>query len=460
MKLYQAFGVLRGDVVAFVGAGGKTAALVGLGYELMELGWRVLATTTTSLDEEHLGLMPYAMRYHNNPRVLSQALTDHRFVFLYEGIRSNRAFAPKLDWTPQLLDTVDSDVLLVEADTANGLGWKCPYPDEPSIPREASLVVTMLSMSVVDKPLNDKTVYNAQAMTAKYGFAPNTAIHAPWLGQVLRDEEMGLKNVPDKARVVAFVNQTPLKGYARQRAQMIARAALKSPRFEGVAIGAVRAEEPVYEVQRAVGAVVLAGGMSARMGYPKMLLPWLDGKTVLENIVEQLMRSKLDHIIVVAGHYYQPIKRLLARYDVQLVYNRAYRLGGMLSSVQAGLRAMPAGIKTALLTLGDQPQLEPRVLYRLLKAYAHNPHSIVVPSYQMRRGHPYLVHEKHWADILALPATKTMRDFLHEQQPNILHVDVGSASILQDMDTREAYEQARHAAGLPPLDWQTLVPYA
>lgn len=459
MKLHQAFGVMRGDVVAFVGAGGKTSALVGLGYELIEMGWRVLATTTTAIDQEQLGLMPYTMRYNDNPRVLSQALTDHRFVFLYEKIKENRVYSPKIDWTPQLLDTIDSDVLLIEADTANGRGWKSPRAGEPNIPNETSLVIPMVSLGVVEQPFTEDVVYNPQPMTEKYGFYPHATIHAPWLGQVLRDDEMGLKGIPQNARVVAFINQTAIKGYARQRARMIARTALKSLRLEGVAIGAVRAEEPVYEVQRSVGAIVLAGGSSSRMGYPKMFLPWLDGKTVLESILEQLIHSKLDHITVVAGEYYEPLKRMLWKSDIQLVNNRAHKVGGMLSSIQAGLRAMPSGVSTAMLTLGDQPQLEAKVLYRLLKQYAENGNTIAVPSYQMRRGHPYLVHRRHWKDILMLPSGKTMRDFLHSQSKNILYVEVNSEKILQDMDTPQDYARARQEVGLPPLDWQTLKRY-
>ena len=49
MKLEHAFDLNRGEVVSFIGAGGKTSLLVSMGYELAEAGWRVLATTSTHL---------------------------------------------------------------------------------------------------------------------------------------------------------------------------------------------------------------------------------------------------------------------------------------------------------------------------------------------------------------------------------------------------------------------------
>ena len=92
MKLQQAFEVVRGDVVAFVGAGGKTAALVGLGYELLDLGWRVLATSTCPMPSEQLSLFPHAMPYQSKPQEISEALSQHGFVLLYGNI--DRA----MDW--------------------------------------------------------------------------------------------------------------------------------------------------------------------------------------------------------------------------------------------------------------------------------------------------------------------------------------------------------------------------
>jgi arabinose-5-phosphate isomerase len=79
MRFEQAFDVTPGDVVAFIGAGGKTSLLVGLGYELAEAGWRVLATTTTRLSTDQLDLFPCTMAAGAAPQAISEALTE-RFV--------------------------------------------------------------------------------------------------------------------------------------------------------------------------------------------------------------------------------------------------------------------------------------------------------------------------------------------------------------------------------------------
>ena len=275
MRLCQAFEISRGDVAAFVGAGGKTSLLVGLGYELAESGWRVLATATTEIPTEQLDLYPHAMRYDSGAEAISQALSEYQFVFLYDKStwRKGVVSGPREDWARELLDSVDSDVLLVEADRSDGMPFKAPFEDEPWIPPETSLVVPIASLAALGKPLDDEHVYNSAAMVDQYGFVPNSPVKSPWIAQVLRDEDLGLKNLPDQARVVLFLNRTPERGYLHGRARMIARLSLQNPRVQAVAMGSVRGAEPVHEVQRAVGAIVLASGESNGKHPPSMLSP-------------------------------------------------------------------------------------------------------------------------------------------------------------------------------------------
>ncbi len=451
MKLKQAFDVARGDVVAFVGAGGKTSALIGLGYELSESGWRVLATTTTTLSEEQLNLFPYAMRYDAGAQAISQALNQNSFVFLYDRIASGKVHGVTVEWTPQLLDTIDSDVLLIEADKSNGMPLKAPYDYEPIIPPEASLVVPMASLSALGKPLDNEHIYNPQAMTEKYGFVENSPVKSPWLAQILRHEDLGLKGIPEQARVVAFINQTPERGYLRGRARLIARLALQSKRISGVALGSVRAAQPVHELQRPVGAIVLAGGESSRMGQPKVLLPWEKDKTIIEHITQQLIRSRLEHIHVVTGYYADEVKSLIKPMGARVVHNRSHKTGEMVSSLKAGLRAMPDNVAATLVVLGDQPRIQPKVIYQLLFAYAQGAGDLLIPSYKMRRGHPILIGRQYWHDILKLRRNGVLRDVINMHSDKITYINVNTDSILRDVDTPEDYRQERLRAGLKDI---------
>ena len=448
MKLQKAFDITPGDVVAFVGAGGKTATLIGLGHELAEAGLRVLAMTTTHISVDQLDLMPYATTLANGTKHLSMALGENRFVFLYGDIRSSQVYGPPSDCIPRLLDSVDSDVILIEADDSHGLSLKAPAPHEPLIPPEATLVIPMAGLSVLGKPLDEAHVYNPQAIEERYGFGLGNRIKSPWVAQVIRDEELGMRGVPEKARVTAFLNQTPANGYLRARARLIAQFILKSERVHGVALGSTRGAEPVYEVQRHVGAVVLAAGMSRRMGQPKVLMPWTGRKTILEQIFEQLLLARVPHVTVVTGNRAGEVVALAKRAGVNDVHNPDYARGEMLSSLKAGLAAMPAHVAAALVVLGDQPRIQARVVSQVLTAYAEGAGDIVAPSYKMRRGHPILIDRRYWPEIMALPEDGSLREILNRYQDRIGYVNVDTDSILGDVDTPDEYREERRRAGL------------
>jgi len=448
MKLQKALEIVPGDVVAFIGAGGKTSTLIALGHELAQAGLRVLATTTTHIAVDELDLMPYSTTLDAGIAHRSLALGENRFVFLYSYIKNSRVYGPDAKQIPRLLDAVDSDVMLIEADQSDGLPLKAPFLDEPNIPSETTLVVPMASLAVLGQPLDDEHVYNATAIDERYGFLLGNRVKSPWIAQVLRDEELGLRGVPHAARIVALLNQTAAHGYARGRARLIAQFILRSPRVHGVALGSVRSGEPIFEVQKHIGAVVLAGGISRRMGQSKVLLPWGGHRTIIEHIIEQLALARVPQITVVTGHRAGEVRQVVSRVGADVVHNDKYTTGEMLSSLKAGLRAMPAHISAALVVLGDQPRIQPKIVAQVMMAYAEGAGDIIAPSYHMRRGHPILIDRRYWAEILDLPEDGSPRDVIDRHKDRIGYVNVDTDSVLRDVDTPEDYRQERKLAGL------------
>ena len=449
MKLHQALDISRGDVVAFIGAGGKTSALINLGHELTGLGWRVVATTTSTISADELELMPWALTPGEGRGMLSLALDEAGMVFLYDRIHGGQVSGPPPEYVTQLLDSVDSDVLLIEADDAAGLPLKAPCAHEPVIPSETTLVVPMASVSVLGQALDEDHVYNPRAMMERYGFNEGQRVKSPWVAQVLRDPCLGLARVPPGARVAALLNQVQARGIGRARARLIARLMLRSPRVERVAIGSVRGSDPVHEVQRPVGAIVLAAGMSSRMGRPKQLLPWTDDVTILEHIIMQLLLARVNHITVVTGHCAAETGRLAQKYDVNVVHNPAHATGEMLSSLQAGLASLPPQIGGALVLLGDQPRITPRIINQVLMGWAEGRGRIVAPVHQGRRGHPILFERRFWQEILELPVGAAPREVLRRQRDELALVEVTNDCILSDVDTPADYQRERRLAGLP-----------
>lgn len=84
-------------------------------------------------------------------------------------------------------------------------------------------------------------------MIERYGYLSGDFIKAPWVASVLRDEELGLKNTPELARIVALLNKVPYTKAHRLRARMVSKLILRQSRISAVAIGSVQEMTPVLE---------------------------------------------------------------------------------------------------------------------------------------------------------------------------------------------------------------------
>jgi molybdenum cofactor cytidylyltransferase len=190
-----------------------------------------------------------------------------------------------------------------------------------------------------------------------------------------------------------------------------------------------------------IGAVVLAAGESRRMGEPKLLLPW--GKvSVLGHIIQTLRQAGIEDVLVVTGAWRERVEKEAVKFGARLVHNEIFASGGMLSSIQCGLRAQLPETRAALICLGDQPQMQAEVVRAICDAYRQTQARVVIPSYANRRGHPWLAEKGLWQEILHLPPDATPRAFLSAHAKEILYVSA-DPSILLDLDTPEDYQQQR-----------------
>ncbi len=187
-----------------------------------------------------------------------------------------------------------------------------------------------------------------------------------------------------------------------------------------------------------ISAIILAAGESKRMGQPKMLLAWGD-TNVIEHVISVIMNTGIDDIVVVTGGAREKIEKVMAEYPVRTVHNGTYANGEMLSSLQCGLRALKPQVEATLIVLGDQPQVQERSVRMVCEAFRKSKSNIVVPSYQMRRGHPWLVARPLWLELLKMKSPQSPRDFLNMHKDEIHYVDMDNQSILADLDTPEDY---------------------
>jgi len=189
-----------------------------------------------------------------------------------------------------------------------------------------------------------------------------------------------------------------------------------------------------------ITAIVLAAGESKRMGQPKMLLPWRS-ETVLSHVIAVFRNAGVDDICVITGGAREQVEILVATLGVRSVHNEEYTNGEMLSSIQCGIRSLPLQTQGMLIGLGDQPQVQEGSVQKVCESYRESKSNIVVPSYQMRRGHPWLVARPLWDGLLKIKSPRSPRDFLNDHADQIQYVNLDDPCILADLDTPDDYKK-------------------
>ncbi len=199
-------------------------------------------------------------------------------------------------------------------------------------------------------------------------------------------------------------------------------------------------------VDKSVAAIVLAAGLSSRMGQPKLLMDW-GGKTVLQTVLLTLNTAGIETIHVVIGANRDLIEDsiLALSFPVELVFNPYFSNGEMTDSIKVGIASIPRDVSAVMIVLGDQPQMKLEVVKGVLDIYQKSGAKIIVPSYQFRRGHPWLIERTLWSDLENLNPSFTMRDFLRKHQDEIHYLEVDTPTVLQDLDTPQDYQRLKPA---------------
>jgi molybdenum cofactor cytidylyltransferase len=192
-----------------------------------------------------------------------------------------------------------------------------------------------------------------------------------------------------------------------------------------------------------IGVMILAAGLSTRMGRPKMLMTWQES-TVIQSVVRSYLSAGLKEILVITGGSRKEIEGLLKELPVRLVFNPKFENGEMLDSLKIGINSFSTNIRAAMIALGDQPRIESKVISKVIDGYLNTNSRLIVPSFKMRRGHPWIVEKSLWGGLLNLELPDTLREFLKDNSEEIQYIDIQNSSILMDMDTPEDYERLKN----------------
>ena len=202
-----------------------------------------------------------------------------------------------------------------------------------------------------------------------------------------------------------------------------------------------------------VSAVVLAAGMSTRMGRNKLLLTFRN-KPLVVHAVDTLLASKVGEIIVVLGHELEKASDRLEnnagqvsagaqRRRVRLVENPEYR-EGLSTSVRTGIQAVSPQAEAIMIYLADQPLLEPDDVDRIIAAFAAaktENKTIVVPFFKGERGNPVILDASLRDSMLGIAGDVGCKGVIKRYPEKVYAIEMENDHVVRDVDDVQAYER-------------------
>lgn len=246
MLLRDALGVTRGEMISFIGAGGKTTTMFRLAKELRDQGWKILIATTTQMVTprkphidrlflvEELQLLVDVCVDIAGPAVIGAGCGVNQ-----EG----KLLAMPATWLDRLNKDAAFDAILVQSDGAASSLLKIPIDGEPLIPQSSQTTVWIVAVKVLGKPFSEEWVNHSAQARDLLGLPADANVSEDTLDRLIDHPNGCLKGIPATSRKIAVINQ------ADSPAEMAAAQALgnklQKQRFERVVITSYARTEPV-----------------------------------------------------------------------------------------------------------------------------------------------------------------------------------------------------------------------
>ena len=183
-----------------------------------------------------------------------------------------------------------------------------------------------------------------------------------------------------------------------------------------------------------ISAIILAAGLSSRMGdKQKLVLPY-QGKPLLEHMLTALEAAPLiGKTIAVTGHERSAVRDVCSNYNVEVAHNENF-CDGLASSIKVGVQACESGSDGILICLGDMPLIDKDHIQALCTAFQRNRNKIIVPSFEGRQGNPVLWPKSYFSRLKSLKGDKGAKAILQENLDATIKIDFADKAIVFDVD--------------------------
>lgn len=429
MEMYKTLGLNPKNkyMITFVGGGGKTSLMFSLAYNLKQFG-SVLVTTTTRIRFEGENRYDNLVMLDKNKEDLFKPKKG--ITLLGNGIESGKVVGVSKELLDDLYDKNLYNFILIEADGAKEKPIKACKEGEPIIPLKTNINIGVIGVEALDKTV-DEICFRKDIFKDITGYNLENVIDNNCIINLINHNKGLFKETPENCKKFFVVNKCDNE-ITQKRAKDLLRKVMKLTNISRVFLSSTYENIFLREYFNISG-IVMASGLSRRMGQNKLLMN-VNKKPMVENIVQQCTLSHLKNVLVVYSK--EEVKNIVKDYDVTFCYNSQPEIGQS-ESIKIGVKkSSEDNVDGYMFLVSDQPFLKSETINKLLSNFENN---IVIPVYNGKKSSPVTFPSSLKEKFLLLENDNGGREII-KQCENIIKVEIDSSTEGIDIDTLEEYE--------------------
>ncbi len=188
-----------------------------------------------------------------------------------------------------------------------------------------------------------------------------------------------------------------------------------------------------------ISGVILAAGRSSRMGSTNKLFLEYNSHTVVEEVLLQMLGSRLNEVIIITGFESERLRSLLTAYEserLRIIHNPRY-MAGRAESIKCGVNHLTHDTQAVLFMVADKPGVRTSLIDRSIETFFEAKPRILCVKTPDGRGHPIIFAHTLFPELLELDGDLVGEEIFRKYSGSVLLLD--DDRLQPDLDTYNDY---------------------
>ena len=195
------------------------------------------------------------------------------------------------------------------------------------------------------------------------------------------------------------------------------------------------------KINHSIKKIVLAAGKSNRFGEKNKLCEIINGKPIINNILDTLLKIFApSEMIIIVGHEHKIITNLINNEEIKILENSAYKKG-IGTSISLAIKNLETNIQGVMIIPADMPYINAMDLINLENKFLeYNCEKVIMPQYNLRTGNPVILPRIYFNMLKSLKDDFGAKSLIRKK--DIINFETGIGTIF-DIDTRDDLAKAK-----------------